>query len=211
MSINQPNVVVIGSINMDMVTKSNRFPKKGETITGQSFHQLPGGKGANQAVAAALPYNPHYDFRYHVNHPREQTNLGQKPKLGGVRVSHRLYILAYAFTLFIGVHTFHCIIHASLFSFSRFLFVCLSSLRKPKKICFFFFACWELSRVNSFLFLWVKVEDIGYNVQWLLHAYMFSFQRAILLCLLLCVCLQIPALVQCTSTLIIVHIVRSCK
>ncbi|WP_306982650.1 ribokinase [Alkalicoccobacillus murimartini] len=51
--MNQPNVVVIGSINMDMVTKSNRFPKKGETITGQSFHQLPGGKGANQAVAVA--------------------------------------------------------------------------------------------------------------------------------------------------------------
>ena len=75
------------------------------------------------------------------------------------------------------------------FRFLVFLFCVL--LRKPKKIFLSSFACWELSRVNSFLFLWVKVEDIGYNVQWFLHAYLFSFQRAILLCLLLCVCLQI--------------------
>ena len=70
-----------------------------------------------------------------------------------------------------------------------FLFCVL--LRKPKKIFLSSFACWELSRVNSFLFLCVKVEDIGYNVYWFLHAYLFSFQRAILFCLLLCVCLQI--------------------
>lgn len=48
-----PSIVVIGSLNMDMVTKSSRFPIKGETIAGESFQQLPGGKGANQAVAAA--------------------------------------------------------------------------------------------------------------------------------------------------------------
>lgn len=51
--MNQPNIVVIGSLNMDMITKTYRFPKKGETIAGESFQQLPGGKGANQAVAAA--------------------------------------------------------------------------------------------------------------------------------------------------------------
>ena len=77
------------------------------------------------------------------------------------------------------------------FRFLVFLFCVL--LRKPKKIFLSSFACWELSRVNSFLFLWVKVEDHGYNVQWLSHAYLFICQRAILLCLLLCVCLQIPA------------------
>lgn len=38
---------------MDMVTRADRFPKKGETISGGSFYQLPGGKGANQAVACA--------------------------------------------------------------------------------------------------------------------------------------------------------------
>ena len=46
-------VVVVGSINMDIVTRTERFPKPGETLQAQetSFH--PGGKGANQAVAAA--------------------------------------------------------------------------------------------------------------------------------------------------------------
>ena len=75
------------------------------------------------------------------------------------------------------------------FCFLVFLFCVL--LRKPKKIFLSSFACWEFSHVNSFLFLCVKVEDIGYTVYWFLHAYLFSFQRAILLCLLLCVCLQI--------------------
>lgn len=47
------NVTVVGSINMDMVTTSTVFPKQGETVKGESFMTLPGGKGANQAVAAA--------------------------------------------------------------------------------------------------------------------------------------------------------------
>lgn len=42
---------VIGSINMDMVTQVERFPLPGETILGKSFSMVPGGKGANQAVA----------------------------------------------------------------------------------------------------------------------------------------------------------------
>jgi len=44
---------VIGSINMDLVARVDRFPKPGETIIGESFGSYPGGKGANQAVAAA--------------------------------------------------------------------------------------------------------------------------------------------------------------
>lgn len=47
------NILVIGSTNTDMVVKSPRFPKPGETILGGEFHLFPGGKGANQAVAAA--------------------------------------------------------------------------------------------------------------------------------------------------------------
>ena len=44
---------VIGSINMDLVVGTPRFPAPGETITGSIFRSVPGGKGANQAVALA--------------------------------------------------------------------------------------------------------------------------------------------------------------
>ena len=46
-------IVVIGSANMDMVVKASRIPKPGETVLAGSFFMNPGGKGANQAVAAA--------------------------------------------------------------------------------------------------------------------------------------------------------------
>lgn len=46
-------VVVVGSSNMDLVVKSSRIPAVGETILGGDFLMAPGGKGANQAVAAA--------------------------------------------------------------------------------------------------------------------------------------------------------------
>ncbi len=46
-------VVVIGSINVDMVFTSAIRPKAGETVLGNTFSIIPGGKGANQAVAAA--------------------------------------------------------------------------------------------------------------------------------------------------------------
>lgn len=46
-------IVVVGSINMDLVTLAPRFPGPGETLLGERFLTVPGGKGANQAVAAA--------------------------------------------------------------------------------------------------------------------------------------------------------------
>jgi ribokinase len=48
-----PHIVVVGSSNMDLVVKSARIPAPGETILGGDFLMVPGGKGANQAVAAA--------------------------------------------------------------------------------------------------------------------------------------------------------------
>ncbi len=47
------SVLVLGSINMDLVAVAPRFPRPGETLRGQRFFTAPGGKGANQAVAAA--------------------------------------------------------------------------------------------------------------------------------------------------------------
>jgi len=49
----KPDIAVIGSINMDLVLSVHRAPQIGETIIGKSMDMLPGGKGANQAVAAA--------------------------------------------------------------------------------------------------------------------------------------------------------------
>ena len=46
-------IIVVGSINMDLVFRTQQLPRPGETRTGHSFQQVPGGKGANQAVAAA--------------------------------------------------------------------------------------------------------------------------------------------------------------
>lgn len=47
------DIIVIGSLNADLVVKSPRFPQPGETISGEDLQTIPGGKGANQAVAAA--------------------------------------------------------------------------------------------------------------------------------------------------------------
>lgn len=48
-----PKILVIGSINMDMICTAKKLPENGETVPGMTFSTAPGGKGANQAVAAA--------------------------------------------------------------------------------------------------------------------------------------------------------------
>jgi ribokinase len=46
-------LTVVGSINLDLVARTERLPRPGETVTDAAFSEIPGGKGANQAVAAA--------------------------------------------------------------------------------------------------------------------------------------------------------------
>ena len=53
LDMNKSPIVVVGSVNTDMVVKSQRIPAVGETVTGGQFVLAAGGKGANQAVAAA--------------------------------------------------------------------------------------------------------------------------------------------------------------
>ncbi|MBH0777177.1 ribokinase [Nocardia bovistercoris] len=48
-----PSIAVLGSINMDLVTTTDRRPEPGATVLGTGFATVPGGKGANQAVAAS--------------------------------------------------------------------------------------------------------------------------------------------------------------
>ena len=53
MKARKPKIVVLGSVNMDLVAVAPSLPTPGETVMGSDFATLPGGKGANQAVAAA--------------------------------------------------------------------------------------------------------------------------------------------------------------
>src|SRR4030042_6768149 len=52
--VHMASIVVVGSLNMDLVCQAHRMPSAGETVRGTTFSTVPGGKGANQAAAAAL-------------------------------------------------------------------------------------------------------------------------------------------------------------
>ncbi len=49
----QPRITVVGSVNLDLVTRCEVLPRPGETVSGATLERFPGGKGANQAVACA--------------------------------------------------------------------------------------------------------------------------------------------------------------
>ncbi len=53
-----PSLTVVGSLNMDFVVRVDKLPASGETVTGSRFQTIPGGKGANQANAAARLARP---------------------------------------------------------------------------------------------------------------------------------------------------------
>jgi ribokinase len=52
-SVHAPRITVVGSLNVDLVARCHKLPQPGETVGGAEFRRIPGGKGANQAVAAA--------------------------------------------------------------------------------------------------------------------------------------------------------------
>jgi ribokinase len=59
----RPVIVIAGSLNMDFVVRVERLPAAGETVLGREFRMTPGGKGANQAYAAARLASPHIAVR----------------------------------------------------------------------------------------------------------------------------------------------------
>lgn len=80
-------ITVLGSINMDLVTTTNHLPEIGETIMGQHFQTNPGGKGANQAVAAAR-LGAAVQFIGCVGNDHFGLDLAQQLKGEGIDVSH---------------------------------------------------------------------------------------------------------------------------
>ena len=51
--LKKPRILVVGSLNMDVIASTQRVPNAGETVIGQKFQTAPGGKGLNQAVQCA--------------------------------------------------------------------------------------------------------------------------------------------------------------
>jgi ribokinase len=72
-------VFVVGSIKLDVVATADRHPPSGETVTGGELHLFPGGKGANQAVAAHRADRPAASS----GAPSHET-LGKTPRVPGL-------------------------------------------------------------------------------------------------------------------------------
>lgn len=80
-------IVVLGSVNMDLVTTTPRLPEPGETVLGTSFSTVPGGKGANQSIAAAQAGGS-VTFIGAVGDDHFGPVLTQALQAGGVDVAH---------------------------------------------------------------------------------------------------------------------------
>ncbi len=83
----KPRLLVIGSANMDLVVTAERVPRRGETLSGGEFKMVPGGKGANQAVACArLGAETHFVGRIGADAFGETLRQGYERE--GLRIEH---------------------------------------------------------------------------------------------------------------------------
>lgn len=82
-----PRVVVVGSANMDLVGLAARLPLPGETVLGDDFVMMPGGKGANQAIAATRA-GGHAVFLGAIGSDAFGVTLGARIKAAGVDTAH---------------------------------------------------------------------------------------------------------------------------
>lgn len=85
--IEKPRVVVVGSANMDLAVRCGRMPAPGETVLGGDFAASPGGKGANQAVAAAR-LGADCLFVGRVGHDEFGQRLKMQMEASGVNTEH---------------------------------------------------------------------------------------------------------------------------
>jgi ribokinase len=89
MSKKRKKVLVVGSANMDLVVRSDRFPHPGETIFGSAFAMFPGGKGANQAVCCAR-LGAEVDFLGRMGKDMFCDRLSSTMRRDGVGLGHLL-------------------------------------------------------------------------------------------------------------------------
>jgi ribokinase len=82
-----PRIVVAGSANMDLVGLAERLPLPGETVLGDDFVMMPGGKGANQAIAAARA-GGHAVFLGAIGSDAFGVTLNARLNAAGVDVAH---------------------------------------------------------------------------------------------------------------------------
>ncbi|WP_163527115.1 ribokinase [Halobacillus ihumii] len=83
----EPTIVVVGSLNMDIVIEADRAPSAGETLMGNGANFIPGGKGANQAAALAK-LGAHTTMLGTIGNDQFGTNLLQSLESSGVNTSH---------------------------------------------------------------------------------------------------------------------------
>jgi len=87
MPVRLPAVLVVGSINMDLVLRTQRIPRVGETFYGKDYQHIPGGKGANQALACAR-LGAQVTFAGRVGRDAHGTRLREGLLREGVKTSY---------------------------------------------------------------------------------------------------------------------------